>query len=80
MVHILSSSFNVIRSFLAYNIGAVTYIEQLKSTPFLITVAEDLPNLPVLKVWQLDLEDKKAGTPRCLTTLTVNNGHKQFPV
>ncbi|KAI5285419.1 hypothetical protein KEM55_000666, partial [Ascosphaera atra] len=80
VVHILSSAFKVIRSFRAYDTGSIAHIAHVKTTSLLLTVAEDLPNQPVLKVWELDKEDKKTGNPKCLTTLTVQNGHRQFPV
>jgi hypothetical protein len=35
---------------------------------------------PVLKVWALDKLVKKTNMPTCLSTLSVNNGRKQFPV
>lgn len=34
----------------------------------------------MLKVWALDKPVKKTGMPTCLSTVTVNNGRKQFPV
>ena len=33
-----------------------------------------------MKVWALDKPEKKTGTPRCLCTVSVQNGRKQFPV
>lgn len=45
-----------------------------------MTVSEDLSNEPVLKVWALDKPEKKTGHPRCQTTVTINNGRRQFPV
>lgn len=52
---------------------------QTKTSPppspsLLVTVGEDLPNQPVLKVWDIAKEDKKTGSVKCLTTLTVQNG------
>lgn len=49
-------------------------------TPYLVTLAEDLSHEPELKVWSLDQTEKKTGTPKCLCTLTVQNGRKNFPV
>ncbi len=46
----------------------------------LVTVAEDLSNEPVLKVWALDKLEKKTGVPKCQSTLSIQNGQKQFPV
>lgn len=46
----------------------------------LVTIAEDLSNEPVLKVWALDKTEKKTGIPRCQSTLPIQNGRKQFPV
>ena len=68
------------RSFKAHDSGTITQMKQLKNTSLLLTVAEDLSNEPVLKVWALDKIEKKTGIPRCLSTLTIRNGQKQFPV
>lgn len=43
-------------------------------------IKEDLIHEPVLKLWALDKKDKKSDTPECVTTLSVQNGKKQFPV
>ncbi|KAI5292012.1 hypothetical protein KEM52_006685, partial [Ascosphaera acerosa] len=51
--------------------------------PLLLSIGEDLPNLPVLKVWDTAKEDKKTGGPKCLTTVAVSNGGGRkggFPV
>ena len=80
-VRILSSTFTTVRRFAAYESAAsVTHMRQVPSTSYLITIAEDLSNDPVLKVWALDKTDRKTGEPRCLSTLSVQNGRKQFPV
>lgn len=54
-------------------------MKQIEGTSLLVTVAEDLSNEPVLKVWALDTE-KKGGGPRCLSTVSVQNARRQFPV
>jgi hypothetical protein len=54
-------------------------MRQINDTALLVTVAEDLSNEPVLKVWALDTE-KKDGGPRCLSTVSVQNARRQFPV
>lgn len=54
-------------------------MKQINGTSLLVTVAEDLSNEPVLKVWALDTE-LKDGTPRCLSTVLVQNARRQFPV
>lgn len=41
---------------------------------------EDLSHEPVLKVWALDKPVKKTGLPTCQSTLSIQNGRKQFPV
>lgn len=41
---------------------------------------EDLSGEPVLKVWALDKPVKKTGMPTCLSSVTIHNGRKQFPV
>ncbi|KAF2667692.1 vacuolar protein sorting-associated protein 11 [Microthyrium microscopicum] len=79
-VRILSSAFKIIRSFKAHESGSTTQMKQVHGTHLLVTVAEDLSNEPVLKVWALDKVEKKSGTPRCQCTLSIHNGRKQFPI
>lgn len=55
-------------------------MKQVNGTALLVTIAEDLSNEPVLKVWALDKTEKKTGAPKCLSSLGVHNGRKQFPV
>ncbi|KAF2145667.1 uncharacterized protein K452DRAFT_243896 [Aplosporella prunicola CBS 121167] len=80
VVRIVSSGFKIIRSFQAHDAGAITQIKQIPGTSLLVTIAEDLSSEPVLKVWALDKLEKKTGTPRCQSTLQIQNGRKQFPV
>lgn len=54
-------------------------MKQIEGTALLVTVAEDLSNEPVLKVWALDTE-RKGGGPRCLSSVSVQNARRQFPV
>jgi vacuolar protein sorting-associated protein 11 len=79
-VHIITPSFKVIRSFKAHDAGSIRHMKQVENTSLLVTIAEDLPNEPVLKVWALDKPEKKAGTPRCLSTVSVQNARRPFPV
>lgn len=76
----MSSSFKVVRSFKAHDAGSIRHMKQVEGTSLLVTIAEDLPNEPVLKVWALDEIGKKTGAPRCLSTLSVQNGRRPFPV
>ncbi|KAJ5506800.1 Zinc finger RING-type [Penicillium expansum] len=78
-VHIVSSAFRIVRSFKAHDTGSITHMRQINDTALLVTVAEDLSNEPVLKVWALDTE-KKDGGPRCLSTISVQNARRQFPI
>jgi vacuolar protein sorting-associated protein 11 len=55
-------------------------MKQVEGTALLVTISEDLSNDPVLKVWALDKTEKKTGGPRCLSTLSIQNGRRQFPV
>ncbi|KAF2089012.1 vacuolar protein sorting-associated protein 11 [Saccharata proteae CBS 121410] len=80
VVRILSSAFKVVRSFQAHDAGAITHIKQVQGTSLLVTIAEDLPNEPILKVWALDKLEKKTGIPKCQSTLSIHNGRKPFPV
>ncbi|ORY56078.1 vacuolar membrane protein [Pseudomassariella vexata] len=79
-VRIIGPSWKIIRSFQAHDTGRITHMRQVEGTSFLVTVAEDLSNEPVLKVWALDKPVKKTGLPTCLTTLNIHNGRKQFPI
>ncbi|KAL1971338.1 hypothetical protein VTN77DRAFT_290 [Rasamsonia byssochlamydoides] len=79
-VHIVSPSFKVVRSFKAHDTGSIRHMKQVEGTSLLVTIAEDLPNEPSLKVWALDKIEKKTGAPRCLSTLSVQNGRRPFPV
>lgn len=55
-------------------------MKQIDGTLLLVTIAEDLLNEPVLKVWGLDKPEKKTGAPQCLSTVSVQNAKRQFPV
>ena len=79
-VHILSSSFKLIRSFSAYEGLSITHMKQIDGTALLVTIAEDLSSDPQLKVWALDNIEKKTGTPKCLSSLEISNNKKQFPI
>jgi hypothetical protein len=46
----------------------------------LIEVQEDMSSEPVLKVWALDKLVKKTNMPTCLSTVSINNNRRQFPV
>lgn len=76
----MSQAFKVVRAFKAHEAGAIRYMKQVEGTSLLVTIAEDLSEEPVLKVWALDKLEKKTGIPRCQSTLTVHNGRKQFPI
>ena len=82
VVRILSRAFKVIRSFRAADSAeaAITPLKQVSNTSLLITIAEDLSNDPVLKVWALDKTEKKTGGPKCLCTVGIQNGRRRFPV
>ncbi|KAF2003206.1 vacuolar protein sorting-associated protein 11 [Amniculicola lignicola CBS 123094] len=80
VVRIVSQAFKVVRSFKAHDTGAITHMKQVQGTALLVTIAEDLSNEPVLKVWALDKLEKKTGIPRCQSTLAIHNGRNQFPI
>jgi hypothetical protein len=80
VVRILSQAFKVVRSFKAHDTGSITHMKQVQGTSLLVTISEDLSNEPILKVWALDKLEKKTGIPRCQSTLSIQNGRKQFPV
>ncbi|KAL2444139.1 Vacuolar protein sorting-associated protein 11-like protein [Exophiala dermatitidis] len=81
-VRILSRALKVVRSFRAADAAdaSVTHLRQIPDTPFLVTISENLSSDPLLKVWALDKTEKKTGAPRCLCTVAVQNGRRQFPV
>lgn len=79
-VRIIGPSWKIVRSFQAHDAGSITHMRQVEGTSMLVTIAEDLGSEPVLKVWALDKLSKKTGMPTCLSTLSVNNGRKQFPI
>jgi vacuolar protein sorting-associated protein 11 len=82
-VQILSRALRVVRSFHAADApshGSITHLKQIESTSLLVTISEDLSSDPVLKVWALDKEEKKTKGPKCLCSIGVQNGRRQFPV
>ncbi|KAJ0314953.1 hypothetical protein COL5a_012158 [Colletotrichum fioriniae] len=79
-VRIVGSSWKVVKSFQAHELGTITHMRQIEGTSLLVTVAEDLSSEPVLKIWALDKLVKKTNMPTCLSTLQINNGRKQFPI
>ncbi|TEA16878.1 Vacuolar protein sorting-associated protein 11-like protein [Colletotrichum sidae] len=79
-VRIVGSSWKVVRSFQAHDVGTITHMRQIEGTSLLVTVAEDLSSEPVLKIWALDKLVKKTNMPTCLSTLHISNNKKQFPI
>lgn len=79
-VRILGRAFRLQKSWRAHDVGSITHMRQVEGTALLITIAEDLSNEPVLKVWALDKPVKKTGLPTCTSTLAVQNGRKPFPI
>lgn len=79
-VRIVGPSWKIVRSFQAHDDVRISHMRQVEGTSLLVTVAEDLSGEPVLKVWALDRPVKKTGLPTCLSTVTVSNGRKQFPI
>ncbi|TGO52457.1 hypothetical protein BCON_0141g00300 [Botryotinia convoluta] len=80
IVRILSSNFKILRTFQAHDVGSITHMKQVEGTSLLVTIAEDLSNEPILKVWALDKPVKKTGLPTCQSSLIIQNGRKQFPI
>ncbi|KAF6834413.1 vacuolar membrane protein [Colletotrichum musicola] len=78
-VRIVGSSWKVVKSFQAHDVGTITHLRQIEGTSLLVTVAEDLSSEPVLKIWALDKLVKKTNMPTCLSTLHISNNKKQFP-
>ncbi|KAF2483190.1 vacuolar protein sorting protein-like protein [Neohortaea acidophila] len=80
LVHCLDQNFKVTRSWKAHQYGVVNNIKQVPGTAYVFTTAEDLTQEPELKVWNLDEIERRTGHPRCLCTLTVQNGRKNDPI
>jgi vacuolar protein sorting-associated protein 11 len=78
-VHLLDQSFKSTRSWKAHS-ASLTHARQVTDTHYLVTLSEDLSHEPELKVWNLEQTEKKTGHPKCLCSLTVQNGRKSFPV
>lgn len=76
----LDQSLKLTRSWEAHEDGSITQIKQHSETSYVITVAENLSHEPELKVWNVDQTERKTGAPKCLTTLTIQNGRKNSPV
>ncbi|KND87672.1 Vacuolar protein sorting-associated protein 11, partial [Tolypocladium ophioglossoides CBS 100239] len=79
-VSIIGKSWKVVSTFQAHEAGRITHMRQVEGTSVLVTIAEDLSSEPVLKAWALDKLVKKTNMPTCLSTLTINNGRRQFPI
>ncbi|OIW27770.1 vacuolar protein sorting-associated protein 11 [Coniochaeta ligniaria NRRL 30616] len=80
-VRIVGPSWKVVRSFRAHEVGSIKHMRQVEGTSVLVTVAEELgAGEPILKVWALDKPEPKTGIPTCLSTITINNGKKPFPI
>ncbi|KAI8177034.1 hypothetical protein K4K52_001654 [Colletotrichum sp. SAR 10_76] len=79
-VRIVGSSWKIVKSFQAHDVGTITHMRQIEGTSLLVTVAEDLSSEPVLKIWALDKLVKKTNMPTCLSTLNITNNKKQFPI
>ncbi|KAL6855468.1 Vacuolar protein sorting-associated protein 11 [Amphichorda felina] len=80
VVNIVGKSWKVVRSFQAHESGGITHMRQVEGTSLLVTVAEDMSNDPVLKVWALDKLVKKTNMPTCLSTVSISNARRQFPI
>ena len=78
-LHLLDQTFKSARSWRAHEAGSITHAKQVPDTAYLLTLSEDQSHEPELKVWNLDQNEKKTGNPRCLCSLTVQNGRKNFP-
>ncbi|OPB39686.1 Vacuolar protein sorting-associated protein Vps11 [Trichoderma guizhouense] len=78
-VSILGKGWKVIRRFQAHE-ARITHMRQVEGTSLLVTIAEDMSSEPTLKAWALDKLIKRTNMPTCLSTLTVNNGRRQFPI
>lgn len=78
-LRLLNQSFKTVQSFKVHDSSSITYITPVPSSSYLVTLTEDLSNEPELKVWALDKPEKKTGMPKCLSSVSVQNGRRQFP-
>ncbi len=79
-VRILGRGLKLQKSWQAHDSGSITHMKQIEGTSWLITIAEDLSNEPILKVWALDKIVTTTGLPTCTSTLSVQNGRRPFPI
>ena len=78
----LSQAFKVVRTFQASDTpaAAIRQLKRIPETPFLVSISEDLPNEPTLRVWDIEKTEKRSNDPKCLCTVKVQNGRRPFPV
>ncbi|GAM90099.1 hypothetical protein ANO11243_081390 [Dothideomycetidae sp. 11243] len=79
-LRLLNQSFKTVQTFKVHDSSRVAHIAPVPNSSYLVTLSEDLSNEPELKVWALDKPEKKTGIPKCLCTVSVQNGRRQFPV
>ncbi|KAK3182651.1 Vacuolar protein sorting-associated protein 11 [Lecanicillium sp. MT-2017a] len=79
-VSVVGKNWKIVNKFQAHDTGRVTNMRQIEGTSILVTVAEDMSSEPVLKAWALDKLVKKTNMPTCLSTVTISNGRRQFPI
>ncbi|KAF4119495.1 vacuolar protein sorting-associated protein 11 [Geosmithia morbida] len=83
-VDIVGRGWKVLRRFQAHETGRITHMRQVEGTSLLVTVAdgnqEDMSSEPVLKVWALDRLVRKTNLPTCLSTVSIGNARRQFPI
>ncbi|CAG8553416.1 4440_t:CDS:10 [Paraglomus brasilianum] len=80
-IYIVDRSYNV-QSFVAYDGGRVTHMKQMKQKNILVTIGEDDPmsSSPIIKIWELDKQDRSKNAPTCRRTIKVETKSKPFPV
>ncbi|KAF8575784.1 hypothetical protein K439DRAFT_1397850 [Ramaria rubella] len=78
-IHLLTRNFEPTRSWIAHVGGRVTHMNARKG--ILVTLGEEESSrMPLFKIWDLERNDKKTGTPTLLRSVKVQHGNRPHPV
>ncbi|KAL1924471.1 uncharacterized protein VTP21DRAFT_4125 [Calcarisporiella thermophila] len=79
-IHIIDRTFSVL-SFQAFDGGRVTHLKQMKQSNILVAIGEEsaVSSHPIVKVWDLDRQEKGKNTPLCVRTIRLQHDSKPYP-